>query len=401
VSGVRELLHLATGALRAHRLRSALSMLGIAIGVTSVILLTSIGEGTRVYLVSQFTQFGTNILAINPGKSKTIGIPGVLGGTTRKLTIDDSSALERISGVETVVPVTMGLARVAAGERGRSVTVLGATPDLPTLWRFGARQGSFWPRGDPRRAMPLAVLGPKLARELFGERSPLGERVRIAGGRFRVIGVMEPKGQMMGFDIDDVAYVPVASAMQLFDQDELMEIDLIYSNAREAERVEAEVKRLLALRHGGEEDFTVTSQEAMLDVFGKVMDVVTMAVGAIAGISLLVGATGILTMMWIAVGERTNEIGLVRALGASRAQVQGLFLAEAAILATLGGVAGVAAGLGAGWALRLAVPGLPVETPLRFVLAGLAVSVLTGLVAGVAPARRAAGLDPIEALRAE
>jgi putative ABC transport system permease protein len=398
---VRELLHLATGALRAHRLRSFLSMLGIAIGVAAVILLTSIGEGTRLYMVAQFTQFGTNILAINPGKAKTIGIPGVLGGTTRKLTIDDAEALDRISGVETVVPVTMGLARVQAGERGRSVSVLGATPDLPTLWRFGARQGSFWPKGDPRRSAPLAVLGPKLARELFGERSALGEFVRIAGGRFRVVGVMEPKGQMMGFDIDDVAYVPVASAMQLFDQDELFEIDLIYANVRETARVEAEVKRLLTLRHGGEEDFTVTSQEAMLEVFGKVMDVITMAVGAIAGISLLVGATGILTMMWIAVGERTSEIGLVRALGASRAQVQALFLAEAAILATLGGIAGVAVGLGLGAALRLVVPGLPVETPVRFVLAGLAVSVLTGLVSGVAPARRAAGLDPIEALRAE
>jgi putative ABC transport system permease protein len=398
---VRELLRLATGALRAHRLRSFLSMLGIAIGVAAVILLTSIGEGTRVYMVAQFTQFGTNILAVNPGKSKTIGIPGVLGGTTRKLTIDDAEALERISGVETVVPVTMGLARVQAGDRGRSVSVLGATPDLPTLWRFGARQGSFWPRGDPRRSAPLAVLGPRLARELFGERSPLGEFVRIAGGRFRVIGVMEAKGQMMGFDIDDVAYVPVASAMQLFDQDELFEIDLVYSNAREAVRVEEEVKRLLTVRHGGEEDFTVTSQEAMLDVFGKVMDVITMSVGAIAGISLLVGATGILTMMWIAVGERTSEIGLVRALGASRAQVQALFLAEAATLATLGGIAGVVLGLGLGVALRLVVPGLPVETPLRFVLAGLAVSVLTGIVSGVAPARRAAGLDPIEALRAE
>ena len=212
---------------------------------------------------------------------------------------------------------------------------------------------------------------------------------------------MEPKGQMMGFDIDDVAHVPVASAMKLFNQDELFEIDLIYSNVNATARVEADVKRVLTERHAGNEDFTVTTQEAMLEVFGNVMGVITMAVGAIAGISLLVGATGILTMMWIAVGERTSEIGLVRALGATREQVQALFLAEAAALASLGGVAGIALGLGAGSLLRLAVPGLPVETPLRFVLAGLFVSVITGLVAGVAPARRAAGLDPIEALRAE
>jgi putative ABC transport system permease protein len=376
-------------------------MLGIAIGVAAVILLTSIGEGTRAYIVSQFTQFGTNILAVNPGKAKTIGIPGVLGGTTRKLTIDDAEALVRVPGVETVVPVTMGSARVEAGQRGRSVPILGVTPDIPTLYRFGARQGSFWAKGDPRRGGPEVVLGPKLARELFGDESPLGRFVRVAGARFRVVGVMMPKGQMMGFDIDDVAYVPVASALKLFNLDELMEIDLIYSSAGEADRIEAAVKRALTERHDGKEDFTVTSQAAMLDVFGKVMDVITMAVGAIAGISLLVGATGILTMMWIAVGERTSEIGLVRALGATREQVQVLFLAEAATLATLGGTFGIAIGLGVGQLLRLAVPGLPVETPLAFVLAGLGVSVLTGLVSGVAPARRAALLDPIEALRAE
>jgi putative ABC transport system permease protein len=398
---VGDLVRLAFGALRAHRLRSFLSMLGIAIGVAAVILLTSIGEGTRVYVLSQFTQFGTNIIAVNPGKSKTLGIPGVLGGTTHKLTIDDAEALTRIPGVETVVPFAMGQARVEAGERGRSVPVFGATPDIPILYRFGARQGGFWPRGDPRRGGPWAVLGPKLARELFGDVSPLGQFVRVAGGRFRVVGVMQTKGEMMGFDIDDVVYVPVASAMRLFNLDDLLEIDLIYSNAHDTARVESAVKRVLTERHDKNDDFTVTTQAAMLEVFGNVMDVVTMAVGAIAGISLLVGATGILTMMWIAVGERTGEIGLVRALGASREQVQALFLVEAAGLAGLGGVAGVAIGIGLGVVLRLAVPGLPVETPMRFVLAGLATSVITGLVSGVLPARRAARLDPIEALRAE
>jgi putative ABC transport system permease protein len=397
---VAELVRLATGALGAHRLRSFLSMLGIAIGVAAVILLTSIGEGTRVYVLSQFTQFGTNIMAVNPGKSRTLGVPGVLGGAQRKLTIDDGEALARVPGIETMVPVTMGLARVEAGERGRSVSVLGATPDLPALWKFGARQGSFWAKGDPRRGGAVAVLGPKLAHELFGDTSPLGEVVRIAGRRFRVTGVMQPKGQMMGFDVDDIAIVPVASALSLFNQDELFEIDLIYSNMSETERVAAEVRRVLAVRHG-EEDFTVTTQKAMLDVFGKVMDVITMAVGAIASISLLVGATGILTMMWIAVGERVGEIGLLRALGATAAQVQAIFLAEAVALASLGGLAGVAIGLGCGALIRLVMPGLPVETPMRFVVAGLVTSFLTGIVAGVAPARRAAALDPIEALRAE
>jgi len=397
---VADLVRLATGALTAHRLRSFLSMLGIAIGVAAVILLTSIGEGTRVYVLSQFTQFGTNIMAVNPGKSKTLGIPGVLGGAQRKLTIDDAEALARVPGIETMVPVTMGQARVEGGGRGRSVTVLGATPDLPVLWKFGARQGSFWPKGDPRRGGAEAVLGPKLARELFGETSPLGELVRISGARFRVTGVMQPKGQMMGFDVDDIAIVPVASALRLFNQDELFEIDLIYSNMSETERVAAEVRRVLAVRHG-EEDFTVTTQAAMLDVFGKVMDVITMAVGAIASISLLVGATGILTMMWIAVGERTGEIGLLRALGATAGQVQSVFLAEAIALASAGGALGIGIGLGLGSLARVLVPGLPVETPVRFVLAGLATSFATGVVAGVAPARRAAGLDPIEALRAE
>jgi putative ABC transport system permease protein len=398
---VGDVLRLALGALRAHRLRTFLSMLGIAIGVAAVILLTSIGEGTRVYMLSQFTQFGTNIIAVNPGKSKTLGIPGVLGGTTHKLTIDDAEALTRIRGVETVVPFAMGQARVEAGERGRSVPVFGATPDIPILYRFGPRQGGFWPRGDPRRGGPWAVLGPKLARELFGDESPLGQFVRVAGGRFRVVGIMQAKGEMMGFDIDDVVYVPVASAMRLFNLDDLLEIDLIYTSSRDTSRIEAAVKRTLTDRHDGNEDFTVTTQAAMLEVLGNVMDVVTMAVGAIAGISLLVGATGILTMMWIAVGERTPEIGLVRALGASREQVQVLFLVEAAALAGLGGLAGIAIGLGVGAALRLAVPGLPVETPVRFVVAGLLTSVLTGLLSGVLPARRAAGLDPIEALRAE
>jgi len=398
---MREILSLALGAVRSHRLRSALSMLGIAIGVAAVILLTSIGEGTRRYLLAQFSQFGTNLLAIHPGKSKTLGIPGVLGGTTHKLTIDDAESLTRLPGVSEVVPVALGQGRVEALGRGRSVVVYGVTPNVPQAWHFAVRQGTFWPAGDPRRGGATAVLGPKLKRELFGEANALGQFVHIAGSRFRVIGIMSPKGQFLGFDIDDAAYVPVASCTKLFNLAELVEIDLVYAHAGLARQVEEEVREVMIRRHAGNEDFTLTTQEAMLSVFNNIMNVITMSVGAIAGISLLVGAIGILTMMWIAVGERTGEIGLLRAVGASRGQVQLLFLAEAAALATLGGMAGVTAGLGIAALLRAVVPGLPVHTPLFFVVLAVGVSVATGLLSGVLPARRAARLDPIEALRAE
>ena len=394
------LLRLAAGALRGHRLRTFLSMLGIAIGVCAVILLTAIGEGTRRYVLDQFTQFGTNIIAINPGKQETIGIPGVLGGTTKQLTIDDAEALARLPGVERVAMFSLGSGRVEAEGRGRSVFIYGATEALTDVLKFSVRQGSFLPAGDPRRGGSVAVLGPTLKRELFGEVNALGKFVRVGGQRFRVIGIMEPKGQILGMDIDDVVYVPVSQGLKLFNQDELWEIDVIFSHAGLERQVEASVRARLTERHG-REDFTVTTQTQMLDVFGNVMDMITAGVAAIGGISLLVGSIGILTIMWIAVGERTSEIGLLKALGATSTQVQLLFLAESGALSLAGGALGVGVGFGLAMLARTAVPGLPVHVPTEFVIAALAVSFATGLASGVLPARRAAALDPVDALRSE
>jgi putative ABC transport system permease protein len=240
-----ERLRFVASSLAGQRLRSGLSALGVAIGVAAVMLLTSLGEGTRTYIVGQFTQFGTNLVGVNPGKVKTFGIPGVLGGTTHKLTVDDAEALRRIPGVEAVVPVAMGQARVEAQGRGRSVYIYGVNAELLTAWQVRLGQGSFLPPLDPRRQGAFAVLGPKLAHELFGATSPLGSRVRIGGRGLLVIGVMEPKGQLLGFDIDDCAWIPVATAMDLFNLSELQEIDVLAASSEAVSGVVAGIKQLL------------------------------------------------------------------------------------------------------------------------------------------------------------
>jgi putative ABC transport system permease protein len=397
---LKDLAGLAAGAVLAHRLRSALTMLGILIGIASVILLTSIGEGARTDILSEFTQFGTRIVGVRPGKATTAAM-GPLVTTVRKLTLDDARALERLIGVEKVAPLTAGVARVEAGSRGRSVFVVGVTSSVLEVFKLDVRQGRFLPDSDPRRGAPLAVLGPTLKRELFGETNALGERVRIGGQRFLVIGVMGPKGNVLGLDLDDRVYVPIASAQRLFNKDALVEIDLLSSERVPVETVRAELARTMRERHGGDEDFTIVTQKDMLGVLDRVLGIVSVAVGSIGGISLVVGAVGVLTIMWIAVNERTAEIGLAKALGASPRQILGLFLFEAAVLSLAGGVLGVATGMGIAWLLPLAVPGLPVHTRPSFVLAALVVSLGVGLLSGVLPARRAAALDPVEALRAE
>ena len=396
-----ELLRFALGAVRGQRLRSALSALGVAIGVAAVVLLTSLGEGTRQYIVGQFTQFGTNLLEINPGKVKTFGVPGVFGGTTHKLTVDDAEALRRVPGVAAVIPVVVGQARVEAGGRGRSVYIYGVGHEMQQAWKVRVAQGSFLPELEPHRQAAVVVLGPKLAAEVFGTAAPLGQRVRIGSLSLLVIGVMEPKGQLLGFDLDDSAYLPVATAMNLFNQSELMAIDVLAASAGSMPRVIREVRAVLSARHRGEEDFTITSQGEMLDTFGRVIAIITVAVGAIASVSLLVGAIGILTVMWISVHERTAEVGLLRALGVSRARIGRVFLVEATLLAALGGAAGVLLALAVTAMVRAVAPGLLLRTPPLAVPIAVGVSVLVGMASGWLPARRAAALDPVDALRAE
>ena len=386
-------------AVRAQRGRSLLTVTGIAIGVAAVVLLTAIGEGIHRFVLAEFTQFGTNLIAVAPGKTSTMGLSGAMIANVRPLSVADARALERVPDVQGVVAVVQGNAAVEAGGSSRRTMVFGAGPGVPEIWSMRPAIGRFLP-ADTGGARPFAVLGAKLRDELFGAASPLGQRVRIGGEAFRVIGVMEHKGQMLGFDLDDTVFIPVQRALAMFDRDSLMEIDILYDRVADSSAVAERVRELLVRRHGSE-DFTITTQDQMLEVMGSVLDVLTAVVAALGGISLLVGGIGILTIMTIAVAERRAEIGLLRALGAGRDQVLILFLLEAVLLALLGGAAGLGIGAGGAWLIGTLVPALPTRMAWDFVLIAEVTAALIGLAAGVLPALRAAALDPVAALHDE
>ena len=398
--GANDFVRFTIGSLASHRLRTALTALGIAVGIAAVILLTSIGEGLHRFVIAEFTQFGTNLISITPGRVMTRGMSLGAVNTVRPLSIEDSIALRRARHVQLTDPVVQGNAEVEYGGKGRRVTLYGTGPDFPRVLSMRVASGQYLPSDDPREARAFAVLGAKTAKELFGAENPLGQRVRVGGERFRVVGVMEAKGQVLGFDFDDTLFVPVARALEMFNRDSLMEIHILYEPTAPLAEVEADLKRILVARHGAE-DFTVTPQQKMLEVFDTVLNAISFAVAAIGAISLLVGGIGILTILTIAVAERTREIGLLRAIGATRRGILALFLGEAALLAAIGGAAGLALGLGIAGLLKLLLPALPVHTPWVYAVLAEVVAVAVGIAAGVLPARRAARLDPLEALRSE
>ncbi|WP_305075038.1 ABC transporter permease [Propionivibrio sp.] len=394
-------IHLAWRAITAHRLRSFLTLLGIAVGIAAVILLTSIGEGIHRFVLAEFTQFGTNLINVAPGKVKTSGpAPTGIPTSVRPLTLDDARALSRLPHVTGMTAVVWGNTEIKGNGRLRRSIVYGQSADMPKVYRMQVRSGQFLPADDSDSARAFVVLGAKLKTELFGAENALGAKVSIGNYQFRVIGVMEPKGQFLGIDLDDSAYIPTARAQEVFNRDGLMTIDLAYEEGVPAARIAALITATLKARHG-REDFTLTTQEDMLRTLSNILDVLTMAVGALGSISLLVGGVGIVTIMTIAVTERTGEIGLLVALGAPRRTILGLFLGEAVALSALGGLVGLIIGIGLAQLIHLLVPALPVHTPLAFVLIAEAIAMSIGLLAGVLPARRAARLDPVDALRAE
>ena len=396
---LHDVIEFALHALQGYLTRTLLTLLAMTIGVASVVLLTTLGEGARLYVSEQFSSLGTNLLIILPGRTETTGTaPPLVGGTTRDLTLQDAMALQRSRHVRQLAPIIVGAAPVSFGQLDREVTVIGSTASLFDVRKLDMLMGKFLPELEMDRASQVCVLGYKLKKELFGHQRALGQWVRVSQDRCRIVGVLAEEGISIGVDMGDVLIMPVASAQRLFNSSTLFRILVEAKHKDVIEKAKQDIRRIIMERHEGEEDITILTQDSLLATFNKILSTLTYSLGGIAAVSLLVAGIMIMNVMLVAVSQRTSEIGLLKALGASRFQVQLLFLTESAFLSLLGALAGLSTGLIGNWVLQQYFPLFPFVAPQWALWAALAVALLTGIGFGLLPARRAAGLNPVMAL---
>ncbi len=398
-----ETFRVAYEAIMSNKVRSGLTMLGVIIGVMAVILLVSIGEGARVYITGELTGLGTNLLIITPGKTSTSGgFHPPSAGTVRKLTYDDSLALRRRGWLLTdAVPIVMGTGKVKFENRSRDTMIIGTTREFERVRNLFVDTGSFVDQEDVDGKGKVVVLGRKVKDELFGDENPLGKVVMLSDARYRVIGVMRKKGTSLGWDIDDVVFIPVTSGQELFDTDGLFEILASTPRAEDVDPATAQIKDILMKRHAHKEDFTIQTQGAILSTMNTILGVLTAVLGGIAGISLVVGGIGIMNIMLVSVRERTREIGIRKALGARNRDIMAQFMIEAITLSGAGGVIGILIGVGLALLIPVFVTVLPTSVSVWSILLAFFFSAAVGVFFGVYPARKASLQDPIQALRYE
>ena len=381
-------------------LRTALSILAMSIGVAAVVVLTALGDGARRYVVGQFSSLGTNLVIVLPGRSGTGGFnpANAITSTPRDLTIDDAASLRRLPGVRRVAPLAVGTSEISFGGRLREVMVVGATAEFIPIRNFELAQGSPLPEEDWNRGSSVVIIGATIRDEIFGSASAVGQLVRIGDRRLRVIGILKSTGQGLGMNTDELAIVPVSLAQAMFNSNTLFRI-LIEAGSREAIPATKEaVLQMLKQRHRGEEDVTIITQDAVLATFDKLLGALTLGVAGIAAISLAVAGILVMNVMLVAVTQRTAEIGLLKALGASGRTIRLAFLTEAAMLSAVGALIGYLFGQAGAFALRHFFPVFPAYPPDWAVAAALCTALFTGLLFGIMPARRAARLDPVQAL---
>lgn len=401
---LRDTIGMALGALSSNRLRSALTMLGIVIGNASVITLVGVGKGAQNLAEGQLSTLGANVLFVVPGNNDTRrrGIE-----TPKTLVLEDANAiLEQVPSISRIAPQITLSETVRARDLSATATISGITPDFLAVRRFDMAQGRFFSEADMQGARNVAVLGPDIAERLLPGGYPIGKEVRIRNQSFQVVGIMASKGAFLGQNQDDAVYVPLSTMVsRLSGRDPTFGASLSFvsveaKDERSVSAAKFQISNLLRLRHKilREDDFAVRSQKDALSIVGTITGGLTLMLGAIGAISLLVGGIGIMNIMLVSVSERTQEIGLRKAVGARSNDVLLQFLIEALVVSSLGGLVGSLLGLGAVMAVAAVTP-LPAAIGLWNVASTVALSGSIGLFFGVVPARRAAKMDPIVALR--
>ncbi|MBK7675008.1 MAG: ABC transporter permease [Candidatus Accumulibacter sp.] len=395
-----DLIRFARDAATGSPLRTLLLVIAMAIGVAAVVVLTALGDGARRYVLNQFSSIGSNLVIVLPGRSQTGGFnPGnAITSTPRDLTVDDAQALQRASAVHRVAPLTVGTSEISVGGKLREVMVAGTTAEFIEVRRLALAQGRFLPPGDWRRGVSEAVIGARIRDEIFGREEALGQLVRIGDRRFRIVGVLASTGQGLGMNTDELVIIPVTLAQAMFNSNTLFRI-LVEATSRDAiEPAKTQVTEIIRLRHEGEQDVTVITQDAVLATFDRLLGTMTLAVAGIAAISLAVAGILVMNVMLVSVTQRTAEIGLLKALGATGATIRNAFLTEAAMLSVAGALLGFVLGQAGAAIIRQIYPAFPAFPPDWAVLAGLGTALTTGILFGILPARRAAGLDPVQSL---
>jgi putative ABC transport system permease protein len=396
---IKDILIQSLAAIGTQRLRAGLIILAMSIGIASVSVLTALGDSARRYVVNEFEALGTNLVIVLPGRTETTGgQPPLFGETPRDLTLDDAEALFRSRHIAAIAPLTIGSAPVSSLGLERETNVVGSTHALRRVRRLTVAQGSFLPQTEIDKAQPVCVIGQTIRDELFANQPALGQWLRINDRRFRVIGVLASEGQSVGIDFDEIVIIPVASAQALFDTHSLFRVLVETKSKPDMYKAADEIRGIIKARHEGEDDVTLITQDSVVSTFDKILTALTLTVASIAGISLAVAGVLVMNVMLVSVTQRTSEVGLLKALGATKRQLLWLFLSEAAMLSLAGAVLGVMLGYVTLGVLQALYPDFPMRLPGWALLAALLVSLFTGLLFGVLPARKAANLDPIAAL---
>jgi putative ABC transport system permease protein len=393
-----------------HKLRSFLTMLGIVIGVGAVITLMSVGKGSTEQILANIQSMGSNLMTIRGGASMSGGVRGAMGGSNT-LTLEDSEAIAaQVTNITAVAASSSSNLQLVAGEENTNSQVTGVTVDYPTVNNLTVAQGAFFSEAEYQRSAKVAVLGSNVAETLFGESSPVGQKIRMGSMIVTVIGVLESKGGMMNSS-DDAVYIPLTTlqqevALTRTSQGEkvVSSITLTVSDEKYADQVEADITSLLRTRHrlaaNADDDFNIQSMSDVIETLSETSGTMTLLLGAIAGISLLVGGIGVMNIMLVSVLERTREIGIRKALGARNRDIWGQFLLEAAVLTLAGGIVGIIGGWSISWLIdKMEFVNTVVTSDI--VLMAVSVSVAIGLFFGFYPAWNASRLNPIEALRSE